>query len=218
MTSRRRLGLLEGSGVAACAALAVPIMARLATAPLEGAGILVFTLAVVAGYLAADLVSGVVHWLCDQFFEEDTPLIGRVLIRPFREHHRDPLAMTRHGFLELAGNSCLGLVPVLALASLASPGVAGDAFVVSFGVGAALTNHLHKWSHALHAPALVRSLQRWRLVLTPDGHRRHHGAGYAAAYCVTTGWLNPLIDRLRVFDRLGAGLGALGVPRTSARD
>jgi hypothetical protein len=55
-------------------------------------------------------------------------------------------------------------------------------------------------------------------VLSPDGHRRHHRDGYAGAYCVTSGWLNPVADRLRVFDRLGAGLAAFGVPPTTARD
>jgi hypothetical protein len=65
---RRRLELLEGSA-AACAALAVPIAARLAARPLDRAGVVAFALAVVAGdgYLAADLVSGLVHWFCDRF-------------------------------------------------------------------------------------------------------------------------------------------------------
>lgn len=218
MIPRRRLELLEGSAVAACAALAVPIVARLAAQPLDRAGVLAFALAVVAGYLAADLVSGLVHWFCDRFFEEDTPLIGRVLIHPFREHHRDPLAMTRHEFLELTGNSCLGLTPVLGLTWLGPASAWRDALVLSFGAGVVATNLLHKWSHARPAPALVGWLQRRRLVLTPDAHRRHHRDGHAGAYCVTTGWLNPVADRLRVFDRLGAGLAALGVPPTTARD
>jgi plasmanylethanolamine desaturase len=58
-----------------------------------------------AGYLLADLLTGLVHWFCDTFFDEATPLIGPGLIAPFREHHRDPLLMTRHGFLELTGSS-----------------------------------------------------------------------------------------------------------------
>lgn len=38
--------------------------------------------ALLLGYLAADILSGTVHWFCDTFFSEDTPLIGQVLIRP----------------------------------------------------------------------------------------------------------------------------------------
>ena len=67
-------------------------------------------------YAAADWASGLAHWSCDTFFEEDTPLVGPAVIQPFREHHRDPLAMTRHGFLELNGSNCLRMVVPLAVA------------------------------------------------------------------------------------------------------
>jgi ubiquitin-conjugating enzyme E2 variant len=218
VTRRRQLELLEGSAVAACVLLAVPLVLRLAARPLDGAGMLAFLLAAVGGYLLADLASGLVHWFCDRFFEEDTPLIGRVLIHPFREHHRDPLAMTRHGFLELTGNSCLGLLPVLALAGRWPAGPWLDALVLSLAAGVVLSNLLHKWAHASAAPAPVRWLQRRRLVLAPAAHAAHHRPGYAGAYCVTTGWMNAPADRLRVFDGLGHGLAALGLPRTTARD
>ena len=218
MTGRRRLELLEGSAVAACAVLALPIVARLATHSSGPRSALAVVLAVVTGYLAADLASGLVHWFCDRFFEEDTPLIGRLLIHPFREHHREPRAMVGHGFLELTGNSCLGLVPVLAVACRWPATVAGDALVLSFGAGVVLTNLLHSWAHAVDAPAIVRWLQRHRLVLSPAAHAEHHRHGYAGAYCVTTGWMNALTDRFGVFDRLASALAALGVPRTRACD
>jgi ubiquitin-conjugating enzyme E2 variant len=215
---RRRLALLEAAAVATCAGLALPIVGRLAMLPLDPVGLLGVLLAVAAGYLLADLLSGLVHWFCDRFFDEHTPLIGRVLISPFREHHRDPLAMTRHGFLELTGNSCLGLAPVLALVWRWPLSVWLDALVLSLAVGVIATNLLHKWAHAAAAPAPVRWLQRRRLVLRPPAHAVHHRPGYAGAYCVTTGWMNALTDGLRLFDALGHALAAVGVPRTTARD
>ena len=215
MTDRRRLELLEGSAVAACALLAAPIAIRLASGPLDLPRLAV---AALAGYLAADLASGLIHWFCDRFFEEDTPLIGPALIRPFREHHRDPLAMTRHGFLELSGNSCLGLAPVLALAWWRAGGAWLDALGLAFAASVILTNVLHKWAHAATAPAAVRWLQRARLVLPPALHAVHHRAGNTGGYCVTSGWMNPVIDRLRLFIGLDRVVAALGVPRTTARD
>jgi plasmanylethanolamine desaturase len=212
---RRRLELLEGSAVAGCALLATPIAVRLGSAPLDLPWLAVSGL---AGYLAADLVSGLIHWFCDRFFEEHTRLIGPVLISPFREHHRDPLAMTRHGFLELTGNSCLGLAPVLALAWRWAGGAWLDALVLAFAGGVMITNVLHKWAHAATAPPMVRWLQRRRLVLAPAAHALHHRAGYTGGYCVTSGWMNPLTDRLRLFVGLGLVMAALGVPRTTARD
>lgn len=215
---RRRLEILEGSTVAACALLAFPIARRLAALPLDPVGLLGLLLAVIAGYLVADLLSGLVHWFCDRFFEEHTPFIGRLLIYPFREHHRDPLAMTRHGFLELTGNSCLGLAPVLALAWRWPLSLWLDALVLSLAAGVVATNLLHKWAHAATVPAPVRWLQCRRLVLPPRAHAAHHRPGYAGAYCVTAGWMNALTDRLRVFDALGHALAAVGLPRTTASD
>ena len=48
-------------------------------------------------------------------------------------------------------------------------------------------------------PRPVAWLQGAGLILTPARHARHHTASHAGAYCVTTGWLNPLLDRLQAF-------------------
>jgi hypothetical protein len=167
-----------------------------------------------AGYLVADALTGLVHWFCDTFFDETTPVLGPGLIAPFREHHRDPLLMTRHGFLELTGSSFRALAPVLALYLWLAGGApaALDAFVLAVAAGGAATNLLHRWAHDPHPPAIARALHRVGLVLTPTRHAHHHAPPYAAAYCVTSGWLNPLFERLRVWTRAEAALIAMGLP------
>jgi len=171
-----------------------------------------------AGYLLADLLTGFVHWFCDTFFDETTPLIGPGLIAPFREHHRDPLQMTRHGFLELTGSSFRGLAPVLALFLWqgGSLPAALNAFVLALAAGAVGTNLLHRWAHDPSPPLLARMLQRTGIVLTPARHARHHQPPYAAAYCVTSGWMNPLCERLKVWTRAQAAFAALGLPVSGA--
>ena len=167
-----------------------------------------------AGYLMADLLTGVVHWFCDTFFDVTTPIVGPALIAPFREHHRDPLLMTRHGFLELTGSSFRGLAPVLAVflwwGGSAPP--AAHAFVLAMASGAVATNLLHRWAHDPDPPAPARLLHGLGVILTPERHARHHAPPYAAAYCVTSGWLNPWCERLRLWSRAEALLVALGVP------
>ena len=164
------------------------------------------------GWLAADLASGVVHWFADTFFEEDTPWIGPLLIQPFREHHRDPQAMTHHGFLELTGNSCLMLLPV-AGAALALPlSPASQAAVIAFALGLFATNLFHKWAHDAAPPALVRWLQARWLILPPAHHLRHHSAHHDAAYCVTTGWANVVAEACGAFVALHRVLVWLRVP------
>jgi ubiquitin-conjugating enzyme E2 variant len=173
---------------------------------------------VVLGYLAADFFSGIVHWFCDTFFEEDTPLVGRMLIEPFREHHRDALAMTRHGLAEIAGNSCLAIAPLLAVVVFLAPVATGAPLslvahtaLLAFAVGAVITNQFHKWAHLPVAPRGVARLQRAGLVLRPAHHARHHRT-QAEAYCVATGWVNPVLDRIGFFPLAERGLSALGLP------
>lgn len=150
--------------------------------------------AVVAGYVAADLVSGLVHWFSDTYFRETTPVIGRMLIHPFREHHRDPSGITRHGMVELTGNSALALAPVMAWGPPDS-GVAG-VWVLSFAFSLMATNVIHKWAHQERVSRAVAALQRARLILPPEHHARHHAGDHRAAYCITTGWCNWLLDHV----------------------
>ena len=203
VSTRPRLHVVsEAVAFAAFVALYLALVHRLARVldgPLELAAAL---LAVPFGALAADFGTGFVHWACDTFFDEDTPLIGRTVIYGFREHHRDPLAMTRHGFLELNGASCYVLVPILVVTlALGSLGAFGTAFVAVFTAGTALTNLFHRWAHAPEAPAVARFAQRRGWILPPEHHAVHHTPPHRRAYCVTTGWANRSLDAIGLWAR-----------------
>jgi ubiquitin-conjugating enzyme E2 variant len=45
----------------------------------------------------------------------------------------------------------------------------------------------------------VRALQRARLILSPEHHAIHHAAPQDKYYCITVGWMNPVLERLRFF-------------------
>ncbi len=169
-----------------------------------------------AGYLLADFVAGTVHWIADRHFDPATPGLGPMLIEPFRAHHDDPLSITRHDFFEVLGNNALVTIPaVLALLTVPRPGSALAHFAVAVALAgsfaAVATNLFHAWAHAPRPPRVARWLQARRLVLTPAGHAIHHRGAHDRAYCVTSGWLNPLLDRTRFFARLDAWI-ARGKP------
>lgn len=171
-----------------------------------------------AAVLAADFASGCVHWFADRYFDPRTPVLGPMLIAPFREHHRDPMGMTRHDFFEVSGNSGLVTLP-LALALLVWGVDARDTLawqlayvaVLLFATLVFFTNQLHAWAHSAKPPAWVRRAQSLGLCLSPQRHALHHRDAYDHAYCVTTGWLNPALDRTRFFERIEAGLARLGL-------
>jgi hypothetical protein len=159
------------------------------------------------GYLLADMLAGSVHWVADRFFERDTPILGAMLIAPFRDHHDDALGITRHDFYEVSGNNALVTIPVVLLVA-ALPTATGplQQFFLVLGASTTLflfmTNQFHSWAHSPSPPRAVRWLHSTGIILTPKRHARHHRGNHDQAFCVTSGWLNPLLDRLKIFARL----------------
>jgi ubiquitin-conjugating enzyme E2 variant len=210
MVRQQSLGLTIVKGVAVATAfmLIALVGAQLGTAIRMGPPLLFLAGGLLAGYLLADFISGTVHWFCDTFFAEDTPLIGRTLIQPFRDHHRYPDAITRYGVLHQDASSAFIVIVPLALAWRAGgpePASAwstfGHALLWSFSVGSLGTNLFHKWAHAQRVPAGVRWLQERGLILSPQAHHVHHSS-YTGGYCVTSGRLNAWLDRVEFFLRL----------------
>src|SRR5712671_8133721 len=117
------------------------------------------------GYLAADFISGFIHWAGDTLGDESTPLLGANFVRPFREHHTDQKGITRHDFVETNGNNCIVAVPVVVALVFVMPKATGFWFFSAMALGFCTwfvfcTNQFHKWAHADQAPAAVRTLQR----------------------------------------------------------
>src|SRR4051812_32574828 len=161
--------------------------------------------ALMLGFVAADFVSGFVHWAADTWGAPEWPVVGKALIRPFREHHVDQKEITRHDFVETNGNNCFISIPAALLAVALPDGAVGFFFAaMTFSMCFAIfgTNQFHKWAHMDAPPPLVRWLQQASLVLPPDHHAVHHSAPYAKYYCITVGWLNEALFRLRFFQLL----------------
>ncbi len=174
-----------------------------------------------AGLVAADLVSGIVHWIGDTWGTPDWPILGPSLIRPFREHHEDPQAIVRHDFVETNGNSSIGSLILLG-AALAVPldrpvGDLGASTLLSLSAWLFATNQIHKWAHAAERPRAVTWLQDRSWILSPSHHALHHAAPFDRYYCITTGWLNPVLVRIGFFAALERWIGAASgaVPRKS---
>ena len=170
--------------------------------------------------LAADFAAGLFHWFADTFLTPRAPWIGPTVIRSFREHHVDPKAIALRSAIEASGQNCLACLPLLAIAGVvASRGPLPPALAAGlllFTAGIALTNRFHQWAHAERVPGWVASLQRRGLILAPEHHALHHRGAHDRAYCVTTGWLNPLLDAVGFFARLEAAIRWFG-PRRGPR-
>lgn len=160
-------------------------------------------LTVLAGLLAADFISGVVHWAGDTWGDEATPWLGRRFIRPFRFHHAHPLDMLKSNFFTTNGDTALSSLPFL-LAPFACPldspiGRFAAGFLWAVGGWGMWTSQFHQWAHTKSPPRVVAWLQRRGLVLSPEHHRRHHKSPFAVNYCITTGWCDRVLTGIRFF-------------------
>ncbi len=206
------LSLALAAGLASLALARIESLPPLAWAPL-------LALSALAGWAFADFGSGLVHFLCDRFGSEQTPLFGPAVIRPFRAHHADPGAIAAHGFVELSGNNALALTPLLAAGGGLAP-LFGEALLPSAAfsglmsacVGLFATNQIHRWAHMARAPKIARALRRLGVAITPEAHARHHCGAHDVAFCITSGWCNAALDRARVWSRIEHSLRALASP------
>lgn len=161
--------------------------------------------ATLLGLISADFVSGLVHWMGDTWGNADWPIVGKTLIRTFREHHVDQEAITRHDFIETNGMNCMVSLPALVLA-LVLPLSAGQpvmyflvTWIYSLTLWVLATNQIHKWSHQKTRPQWITFLQNKHLILPPEHHSIHHAAPYSKYYCITTGWLNAPLSKIDFF-------------------
>jgi ubiquitin-conjugating enzyme E2 variant len=164
------------------------------------------------GVAAIDLLTGVVHWACDRFGDASTPVVGPLLIRAFREHHVDPRQMVAHDWIETNGEPCFLSALALTVLAFLAPSVQSGLMaavvtvVWTMAVLGSWANQVHKWAHMARAPRFARLLQRAGLALRPNEHACHHQAAHDSGYCISTGWMNPLVDRLGLWSRLERSL------------
>lgn len=188
---------------------------------------------VVSAMALADLISGLAHWGLDTWGTPNTPIFGN-FIRSFREHHVDQTAMCKHDFIETNADTTLPLLPFLLIQYLwitALPNRSGNGykynlnassigfhvFMITLFIFVAITNEIHKWSHQVKQAPLVRKAMASGILLSPIAHRRHHKDPFDRSYCITTGWLNPVLDAIDFWRILEAVVTHFtgAIPRTN---
>jgi ubiquitin-conjugating enzyme E2 variant len=168
--------------------------------------------AFLAGVAAADLASGLVHWGADTWGDDDLPVIGRRLLKPFRLHHVDPDEFLRRRFVDANGDIAFVTVPVLMGLLLVPLEPMAARVGVVFGLGVCgvgmWTNQMHQWAHMRVPPGPVRWLQDHGMLLGRTAHAAHHAGAYDRHYCITTGWWNRPLEAVGFFRRLERAITA----------
>jgi hypothetical protein len=159
-----------------------------------------------AGLVAADFLSGVIHWTADTWGSVSIPFLGRRFLHPFRVHHVNPHDFLHRSFLATNGDVAMLLVPVLS-AALAIPTavtwhLALGVFLTALCTAGLPTNQVHQWAHMPKPPMIVRMLQKQGIILSHQAHAKHHTPPHTDDYCIALGWCNPLLHELAFWHRM----------------
>ena len=151
--------------------------------------------------LAADFVSGFVHWAEDAYARKDTPVIGRLIAGANIEHHIRPRAFIERNWFESSWDLLL-VGAVVVTAAWAMHALTWHIWL--FVLVAVNANQIHKWAHRnpRENGGLVTFLQKIKLLQTQRHHARHHSGQKNTHYCSVTNVLNPLLDKVGVWRML----------------
>jgi plasmanylethanolamine desaturase len=168
---------------------------------LDMSPVLITLLEASATVLAADFVSGVIHWAEDAYIREQTPLLGRWIGRANTLHHHLPREMTRKSWWE-SNWDLLAAMTLLVLVAGCGGWLTWHVWL--FAIIASNANEVHKWSHRTRKEngRIISLMQDLRLLQTPRHHAIHHTNPKEVHYCPLTNALNPLLDGLQFWSAL----------------
>jgi len=206
MSSRGKIEVIETLAVLSFAATSLLcVLAVVYRGGLE-ATLLVLVPALFLAHFLADLLSGLIHWVCDSFGCASTRFWGLALIGSFRRHHDTPRDITKITLAENLGSSAMvGLVVLLLLSHglvslnpLSPLKTFGMLLFVLFVQLSVLSNLFHRWAHMNDSEnnRAIRFLQNHNLVIRSEHHWRHHRQNFRVNYCISNGWANQVTNRI----------------------
>ncbi|MCA9792066.1 MAG: hypothetical protein KC910_09740 [Candidatus Eremiobacteraeota bacterium] len=198
-----------GAGLVAGGAFSTPVAAALTTS------------AVVGGFFATDLGSGVVHHFLDNVNADALEARGGLLrkttariARDFQNHHHHTRDMVHRSFAHhtydtqrVAAPLLVGLAGLAWTVTSSAPAVAGPllAGLATMANCALVAQEAHKRCHMSddENPGWVKGLQKANIWVNQDLHNQHHTQGHQSHYALLNGFTNKVLDGLEF--RIGDG-------------
>lgn len=147
------------------------------------------------GYILADFIMGVYHWIKDTYFGPFTPIIGKKFIWGSRLHHVRPRYVTEFNDFYLAKSSGLWTLiwmgPVFYFFGIGF-------FNLSLFLTICMNDVVHKYAHMMEVerPFWIIFLQKIYLFQSYEEHHLHHVNPHEVNYCPITPYVNFYLEKI----------------------
>jgi len=160
-----------------------------------------YVLEIFFGYIVADFLVGVFHWIKDTYFDPYTPLLGGIFIWNSRLHHIKPHYVTTFNdhdlFVSSAKWTSSWALPLFYYVDF-------SLFTVSLFLTVALNDVIHKYSHMsdTERPEWATFLQNIYIFQSPEEHHIHHKYPHISHYCPITPFVNVFLEKYNFWRKL----------------
>lgn len=155
-----------------------------------------------AGWLAGDVISGVMHHWSENYASPDEgPAVARKIAKQAHRHHYHPSGLGDYTLPAWAApHSFITWAPLAAATALNAP---GPLLAASITTVAATSCYglFHMYSHYSKSredeiPTAVKVLQKATLAMSRKEHAEHHAKPWNTDYCMVTGHMNRIFDKI----------------------
>lgn len=155
----------------------------------------------ILGYILADVIMGIYHWIKDTYFGPFTPIIGKLFVWGSRLHHIRPKYVTefldRDLFFDSAKWTALWIGPLIYYLGF-------NPFLISLFTIIAINDIIHKYAHMSDQkrPYWASFLQKIYIFQSRDEHHLHHTYPYTTHYCPITPFVNVIFEKIQLWRKI----------------
>ena len=164
--------------------------------------VLFIILQILIGIIFTDFMSGILHYMQDNFFKEDWPILGRIA-EDGRGHHEDPMKFTKSNFFVRNWYVMLASA-IIFVAWFTIFGLSW--FIVTAVIFGSIIVEIQYYTHVKDVPKWVQPLHKIGIFQSPKHHENHH-TSWDGHYCVVTDWVNPVLNKIGFWKFLKKILG-----------
>lgn len=147
-------------------------------------------------WLAADFITGVIHWWEDTYGNPHWKVIGKHVVEPNLIHHKQPTKMLEGSYWNRINTSVFAAAIIGAIFWLVGLQAWQIFLCLLFCTQG---NEIHAMSHRpdKRNGKAVLWLQKSGIFQSKKTHRWHHKAPYDTNFCIMSDFVNPVLNKLQ---------------------